>query len=168
MEVNVISPEERAKVEGKSYLRSRLAGFKVTTESPVQHAHRTEFYCSRKLSAAGRTGASFLHFHGLNRPSDATRAAQSAWISSPISPGSDTVRQLRWEATANGQTPKQNRAGAKPWEALHGRHFQFQLRVRSRYGADNVRKLVVYTSGRIDHDAVNARDNRGVNGETPI
>jgi hypothetical protein len=28
---------------------------------------------------------------------------------------------------------------------------------RFRYGADNVRKLVVYTSGRIDHDAVNAR-----------
>jgi len=70
MEVNVISPEERAKVEGKSYLRIRLAGFDVTTESPVQHAHRTKFYCSRKLSAAGRTGASFPHFHGLNRPSD--------------------------------------------------------------------------------------------------
>jgi hypothetical protein len=51
MEVNVISPVERAKVEGKSYLRSRLAGFNVTTVSPVQHAHRTEFYCSRKLSA---------------------------------------------------------------------------------------------------------------------
>ena len=64
----MISPEERAKVEGKSYLRSRLAGFYVTTESPVQHAHRTEFYCSRKLSAAGRTGASFLHFHGLRVP----------------------------------------------------------------------------------------------------
>ena len=69
MEVSVISPEERAKVEGKSYLRSRLAGFNVTTESPVQHAHRTKCYCSRKLSAAG-TGASFPHFHGLNRPSD--------------------------------------------------------------------------------------------------
>ncbi len=68
MEVNVISPEERAKVEGKSYLRSRLAGFNVTTESPVQHARRTKFYCSRKLSAAGRTGASFLHFHGLRVP----------------------------------------------------------------------------------------------------
>ena len=82
--------------------------------------------------------------------------------------GNQRTEQLRWEATANGQTPKQNRAGAKPWEALHGRHFQFQLRVRSRYGADSVRKLVVYTSGRIDHDAVNARGNRGVNGETPI
>jgi hypothetical protein len=86
----------------------------------------------------------------------------------PVSSGNQRTEQLRWEATANGQTPKQNRAGAKPWEALHGRHFQFQLRVRSRYGADNVRKLVVYTSGRIDHDAVNARGNRGVNGETPI
>jgi hypothetical protein len=78
----------------------------------------------------------------------------------PVSSGNQRTEQLRWEATANGQTPKQNRAGAKPWEALHGRH--------SRYGADNVRKLVVYTSGRIDHDAVNARGNRGVNGETPI
>jgi hypothetical protein len=32
---------------------------------------------------------------------------------------------------------------------------QFQLQVRSRYDADNVQKLVVYTTGRIDHDAVN-------------
>jgi hypothetical protein len=54
MQVNVISPEERAKVEGKSYLRSRLAGFNVTTVSPVLHAHRTEFYCSRKQCRSGQ------------------------------------------------------------------------------------------------------------------
>jgi hypothetical protein len=38
------------------------------------------------------------------------------------------------------------------------------LQVRSRYGADNVQKLVVYTPERIDHDAVNARGDRGVKG----
>jgi hypothetical protein len=36
MEVNVISPEERAKVEGKSYLRSRLAGPTTTFFMPVE------------------------------------------------------------------------------------------------------------------------------------
>jgi hypothetical protein len=46
----------------------------------------------------------------------------------------------------------------------YGRYFQFQVPVRSRYGADNVQKLVVYTPERIDHDAVNARGDRGVKG----
>ena len=46
----------------------------------------------------------------------------------------------------------------------YGRYFQFQLQVRSRYGADNVQKLVVYAPERIDHDAVNARGDRGVKG----
>src|SRR4029077_9018027 len=72
--------------------QSRLAGVTLRVESLAQDAHRTEFHRSRKLSAAGQTGASVLHFHGLNRPSDATRAPQSAWIAPSISPGSDTVR----------------------------------------------------------------------------
>ena len=46
----------------------------------------------RKLISATRADASPLCFHGPNRPSAATRASQSAWISSLMSAGSDTVR----------------------------------------------------------------------------
>jgi hypothetical protein len=52
MEVNVISQEERAKVEGESYLRSRLAGFNPASETLAKHAHWTEFHCSGKLVTA--------------------------------------------------------------------------------------------------------------------
>jgi len=50
------------------------------------------------------------------------------------------------------------------------RYFQFQLQVRSRYGADNVQKLVVYTPERIDHDAVTAGRSRreGLSAETSL
>jgi hypothetical protein len=43
MEVNVIAPEERAKVEDKSYLRNRLAGFNARLKTLAKHAHWTEF-----------------------------------------------------------------------------------------------------------------------------
>ena len=46
----------------------------------------------RKLISATRAEASPLCFHGPNRPSAATRASQSAWISSLMSAGSETVR----------------------------------------------------------------------------
>ena len=46
----------------------------------------------RKLISATRADASPLCFHGPNRPSAATRASQSAWISSLMSAGSETVR----------------------------------------------------------------------------
>jgi hypothetical protein len=36
--------------------QSRLAGFILPVQSLAQHAHRTEFHCSRQLSAAGRAG----------------------------------------------------------------------------------------------------------------
>src|ERR1700730_9185138 len=73
-------------------LRRRLAGLNPVSKSLAKNADWTEFHCSRKLTVAGWTGASVLHFHGLNRPSDATRASQTEWISSSISAGSDTVR----------------------------------------------------------------------------
>jgi hypothetical protein len=72
MEVNVISPEERAKVEGESYLRSRLAGFNVHLKTLAKHAHWTEFHCSRKHIVTSRAGAFLFHFHISNRPSAAT------------------------------------------------------------------------------------------------
>ena len=52
-----------------------------------KHAYRTEFHRSRKLIAAARAGALGLRAHGPNRPSDAIKASQSAWISSSISAG---------------------------------------------------------------------------------
>jgi hypothetical protein len=72
--------------------RRGLAGFNITSESLAKHADRTEFHCSRKLVAADRACASHLRAHGPNRPSDAIRASQSAWISSSTSAGSETVR----------------------------------------------------------------------------
>ena len=153
MEVNVISPEERAKVEGKSYLRSRLAGFNVTTGSPMQHAHRANFIApENSVPRADRCvfppffkDLTVLRMRpygvgsGRNRRRDPCALhLLDACGAIPVSSGNQRTEQLRWEATANGQTPKQNRAEAKPCEALHGRHFQFQLQVRSRYGAANV------------------------------
>jgi hypothetical protein len=63
MEVNVIAPEERAKVEDKSYLRNRLAGFNARLKTLAKHAHWTEFHCSRKHIATSRAGAFLLNFH---------------------------------------------------------------------------------------------------------
>src|SRR5271166_2753925 len=70
----------------------RLAGFNPASKTLAKHADRTEFHCSGKLVAAIRAGALGLRAHGPNRPSDAIKASQSAWISSSISAGSDTVR----------------------------------------------------------------------------
>src|SRR5271165_7409498 len=70
----------------------RLAGLNPASESFAQDADRTEFHRSRKLVTAARAGASVLLFHAPNRPSDAIKASHSAWISSSISAGSDTVR----------------------------------------------------------------------------
>ena len=69
-----------------------LAGLNPVSESLPKHADRAEFHCSREFIATTRTSALGLRSHGLNRPSDATKASQSAWISSSISAGSDTVR----------------------------------------------------------------------------
>ena len=57
-----------------------------------------------------------------------------------------------------------NTSSRRKTSESYGRYFQFQLQVRSRYGADNVQTLVVYTPGWIDHDVVNARGDRGVKG----
>src|SRR5208283_5824962 len=70
----------------------RLAGRNPASESVAQHADRTEFHCSRKFIATDRADALGLRAHGPNRPSEAIKASQSAWISSSISAGSDTVR----------------------------------------------------------------------------
>jgi hypothetical protein len=74
------------------FLRRRLIGLNVTSKSLAKHADRTEFHCSRKLIAADRARALGLRAHGSNRPLDAIKASQSAWISSSTSAGSDTVR----------------------------------------------------------------------------
>src|SRR5208283_3916079 len=73
-------------------LRQRIIGLNVSSESLAKHAHWTEFHCSSELITTDRADASGLRFHGPNRPSDAIRASQRAWISSSISAGSDTVR----------------------------------------------------------------------------
>src|SRR6516162_3497833 len=69
-----------------------LAGLNRPSDSLAKHANRTEFHCSRKLIAAARAGASELRFHGPNRPSDAIKASQGAWISLSICAGPDTVQ----------------------------------------------------------------------------
>src|SRR6201982_2728205 len=69
-----------------------LAGLNPASKPLARHAHRTELHRSRKLVTTAWTGASGLYAHGPNRPSDATKASQSAWISSSFSVGSDTVR----------------------------------------------------------------------------
>jgi hypothetical protein len=61
------------------------------SERLAKHADRTEFHCTRKLIAAAWAGAFGLRAHGPNRPSDAIKASQSAWISSSFSAKSDTV-----------------------------------------------------------------------------
>src|SRR6266436_5443149 len=61
-----------------------LAGLNPISKSLPKHAHRTEFHCSSKLITTDRADASGLRFHGPNRPSDAIRASQSAWISPSI------------------------------------------------------------------------------------
>lgn len=66
MEVNVISQEERAKAEGESYLRSRLAGFNVHLKTFAKHAHWTEFHCSRRHIVTSREGAFLLHYAGVS------------------------------------------------------------------------------------------------------
>src|SRR6202030_2654949 len=68
----------------------------------------------------------------------AGRRRLTAKLRSKIEP-EQSLAKLSMDATSNGQ-----------------------LQVRSRYGAVNVRKLLVYTDGRIDHDTVNGRGNRGV------
>src|SRR6476646_1974053 len=73
-------------------LTRRLVGLGAASESLTKHADRTEFHRSGKLITAARAGALWLRVHGPNRPSDAIKASQSAWISSSISVGSDTVR----------------------------------------------------------------------------
>src|ERR1700693_5042297 len=75
----------------RAIVRRRLVGF-ILNESLAKHADRTEFHCSRKLVTATPAGALELRAHGANRPSDAIKASQRAWISSSSSAGSDTVR----------------------------------------------------------------------------
>src|ERR1700730_6622800 len=74
--------------------RRRFARFNLWIESLAKHAHGTEFHPSRKLITAVLAGALELRAHGANRPPDARRASQSAWTSSSISAGSDTVRAI--------------------------------------------------------------------------
>src|SRR5215472_5386345 len=45
----------------------RLAGLSPVSSSPAQHADRTEFHCSRKLIAAGRTAAWSVALGGFKR-----------------------------------------------------------------------------------------------------
>src|SRR5260370_13955292 len=68
-----------------SILEPRLAGFNPASESLAKHADRTEFHCSGKLITATGAAALGLRAHGPNRPSDAIKASQRAWISSSIS-----------------------------------------------------------------------------------
>src|SRR5580704_10105772 len=51
------------------FLERRLAGRNPTAKTLAKHAYRTKFHRSRKLIAAGRTGALGLRAHGPNRPS---------------------------------------------------------------------------------------------------
>ena len=62
-------------------LERRLAGLNTISQTLAEHAHRTEFHCSRKLIAAAWADASGLRFHGSDRPSQAIKASQRAWIS---------------------------------------------------------------------------------------
>src|SRR5215510_3253525 len=73
------------------FLKRRLAGRNHVSETLAKHADRTEFHCSRKLVTAAWADASGLRAHGPNRAPVAFRASQSAWISSPISAGSETA-----------------------------------------------------------------------------
>src|SRR5271165_1296421 len=52
-------------------LERRLAGLNRASKTLPKHAYRTEFHRSRKLVAAGRTGALGLRTHCPNRPSAA-------------------------------------------------------------------------------------------------
>ena len=66
--------------------------FKPAAENNRRCRWRPIAHCSRKLIAADRARALGLRAHGSNRPLDAIKASQSAWISSSTSAGSDTVR----------------------------------------------------------------------------
>src|SRR5262249_51018847 len=66
----------------------RFAAADTKPESTLaEHADRTEFHCSREFIAAAGAGALWLCAHGPNRPSEAIKASQRAWISSSVKPG---------------------------------------------------------------------------------
>jgi|SRR6516162_5964892 len=60
----------------------RLPRRNRASKSLLKHADRTEFHRSRKLIATAWTDALGLRFHGSERPSEASKASQRAWISS--------------------------------------------------------------------------------------
>src|SRR6516165_498094 len=67
-------------------LLERRFGLDPAAKTLAEHAHRTEFHCSRKLVTAARAGTLEVRAHGPNRPSDAIKASQRVWISSSVSP----------------------------------------------------------------------------------
>src|SRR5271165_5543275 len=58
----------------------RLAGLNRASKTLAEHAYRTEFHRSRKLVAAGRTGALGLCANSPKRPSAATTADSNATL----------------------------------------------------------------------------------------
>src|SRR5271165_229410 len=64
-----VRPVLRCRLE--RILRRRLGGLSPASKTLAKHADRTEFHCSRKLMAAGRTGALGLRPHASSRPSAA-------------------------------------------------------------------------------------------------
>src|SRR5262245_59378815 len=75
-------------------LERKLAGLSPLGKTLAEHAHRAEFHRSRKLIAAARAGALGLRFHGSDRPSEAIKASQRAWISPSAGSGAG------WESGA--------------------------------------------------------------------
>src|ERR1700757_1766559 len=57
-----------------------LAGLNLTGKTLAKQAYRTEFHCSGKLVTATQAGSLGLRFHGSDRPSEAIKASQRAWI----------------------------------------------------------------------------------------
>src|SRR5260370_18242319 len=57
----------------------------------AEHADRTEFHRSRKLVAAGRTGALGLCAHSLKRPSAATSADSNATLHRAVAKSASTA-----------------------------------------------------------------------------
>src|SRR5262249_27593594 len=67
------------------------AGLNPTGKTPTEHTDWTEFHRSRKLTTATRAGALGLRFHGSDRPPEAIKASQRAWISSSACSGDNSA-----------------------------------------------------------------------------
>ena len=98
-------------------LRERLSRLHVSSKSLAKHADRTEFHCSGKLVPAARADASLLHFHGLSRPSEATRTSQRVGKTrlSELCPLRLILRRPRDDRPARGLMLAAPFAGGTKW-----------------------------------------------------